>query len=849
MRKTLYASLLGTALLLGACAEQEAERPMLSDRPIAFSASIADDWNQTRSGSTISAATQTVTSDFRQPLYVHAVTTAGFEGDGTTTRGTKVTSLSEFSVSGYCYDAAGSQTVSDVQANFLNDDQITQGEGGLWLSSQPFYWPLAGYALDFYAYSPTTAATAVQDTQGPLKLTYSVNTTDIEAQTDLLTAKATGETFSKNATVSLEFHHALTAVQFVIGDNTVPGTLKSVKFEEVYTSGTLNTGTDQWTLSAAPDYAISFTDHSTSDEDLLTGTKTLLMIPQTFTSENQRIVVVVNDGVQDYTLAWNLKDSRWEANTTVIYRISTSELNVMQMGTVTFPTTWGTGDNTVTYPFKSAYEENDAIGVFAVDGAGKVINANVKYKYDGTAWVKDDTQTTFYPATYTFYAYYPYQADGLSGAPAVGTNVLTEGALPTVSQFFSAARTAWAPAATQNTDALINAQDLQYAQGTITDGTNVNFTMAHACELVAVELKTTTVPNRRYYLSSDANYTWNHDNNTTAVTASSTFDSWTPRLSSGKYYYIVQGAKTLAATGDDSWSWAVNGTENTYEAKAVKGVRGDQNGLVVTRWTLAVGDVFYSDGAISKTGSMFSARTPIGLVFATSTSATDSGHNWTHGYVLALKDASTSSMIWGIAGTNPTGRYISKTSNPSLINNKDGYTETQSIKTAGGTSFQANYPAAYYATRYSTALPSGKTSGWYLPSSGQWYDILYYLGGLQANGRPAYTYYDAFYVRWWKNDMNGQYSNCTTEFTTHINNLLNTVKNGNSNAVVGSIQTTGGEFYGGSGAAYWASTEYSTNSCYMATLFIEDNLGVDGRFGGQNYRDGKKMYVRSVLAF
>lgn len=569
MRKVLYKTVLGATLLMAACADQETVRPTLSDKPLVFSASVASDWNTTRSILRQNAAEA---QELGHGLYLHTVVAPGFGQRDKVTRGTKVLDLTEFSVSGYSYDAGHSQTVSDVQANFINNEQITyKEEGGQWLSSQPFYWPLSGYALDFYAYSPTAAATVVPNVNGPMQLSFEVNTDDIEAQTDLLVAKATDQTFAKNAIVDLEFQHALTAVQFVLGTDIVPGTIKSIKLEEVYTTGTLNTGTGVWTLVDAPDYTISFISHDTSDDDLLTGEKTLLMIPQEFTSENQRIVVVVNDGVQDYTLSHVLKGTAWEANTTVTYKITTSELNMMTMGTVTFPTTWGTGANSVTYPFKSTYAENDAIGVFAVDGAGKVVNANVKYRYNGTAWVKDDTQNTFFPPTFTFYAYYPYQ-ETLTDAPAKGSNVLVEEQMPTATQFFNGARGAWAPAAEQNTEAAINAQDLQYAQGVVTNGTTVDFTMAHTMGLAAVTLGTKSVPNIRYFNYSTGNKIWDTEE-LTEVTASSTFSGNIPLQVSDTYYYIVNGSGTLQGASTDIYAAKAleielaSGTYGTFEAE------------------------------------------------------------------------------------------------------------------------------------------------------------------------------------------------------------------------------------------------------------------------------------------
>ena len=130
-RNKLYMTILGAVLLFGACAEKEGERPALSDKPLTFTASMATDWNgaQPTRGTVLQTASRELESDFNRPLYLHTVTTAGFKDDGEATmmtRGTQVSAITEFSVSGYCYNKDGNQTVSDVQPNFLNDHQVTK---------------------------------------------------------------------------------------------------------------------------------------------------------------------------------------------------------------------------------------------------------------------------------------------------------------------------------------------------------------------------------------------------------------------------------------------------------------------------------------------------------------------------------------------------------------------------------------------------------------------------------------------------------------------------------------------------------------------------------------------------
>ena len=142
-----------------------------------------------------------------------------------------------------------------------------------------------------------------------------------------------------------------------------------------------------------------------------------------------------------------------------------------------------------------------------------------------------------------------------------------------------------------------------------------------------------------------------------------------------------------------------------------------------------IGECLFSDGTWGAPVNNPS-KTPIALIFSTATSITDQGHGWSHGYAMALKNASTQCNWNAVNGPcNPTGVLSSnKGSREAEIADKDGYTYTQSIN-------NSSYPAGYAAaTTYSTMVtPPSNTSGWYLPSYGQWYDIIVNIGGISSN--------------------------------------------------------------------------------------------------------------------
>ena len=235
-----------------------------------------------------------------------------------------------------------------------------------------------------------------------------------------------------------------------------------------------------------------------------------------------------------------------------------------------------------------------------------------------------------------------------------------------------------------------------------------------------------------------------------------------------------------------------------------------------------IGDYYYNDGTwgsiAEHTNSTASA---IGVIFSNSTSNIDKGHSWTHGYAMALTNASIAAT-WGIYNqdTPLENLDISVSGWKYASNLKDGYTNTQKIKNTYEP-LETNYPAFYYAVNYNTTYPV-ISSGWYLASIGQWYDICVNLGKISET--PDNSYYNG--VIW-----HSMSSNC-------INNI---------NADLKILENLGYRISKFSiGEKYWTSTESdSTNAFY---IYFADVLYID-----QNIDDGLRKngswIIRPVIAF
>ena len=208
-----------------------------------------------------------------------------------------------------------------------------------------------------------------------------------------------------------------------------------------------------------------------------------------------------------------------------------------------------------------------------------------------------------------------------------------------------------------------------------------------------------------------------------------------------RYAYTI----TVKANGIDvqsvtSGTWVANGEENVTSKRVKQSFTADE---------LKIGDYFYSDGTwsdgglrkIYTDGSMKIAspkpapeegKTVVGIVFQTDKSRIGAkekeklgGEDKAHGLVMALKNATTDQR-WGPFGQDEgLTKCVTKADD---YNDISGYGNCEHIRTNRG-NFD-NYPAFKAAYDYNTTCPvSATTTGWYLPASGQWWNILQNLGG------------------------------------------------------------------------------------------------------------------------
>ena len=344
--------LMGTALLMTtACSEDLASVFSPRDNKIRFTANADETVDQTTRGM---AENRVVAFEGTQPSHPLFLSTEVTQRPAVT-RGTRVESaagLTSFGVSAI----KTSQNVTDEQfaeatPDFFYNLEATRNASDVFEIAQDYFWPSSSEKLFFYAYAPygdSNVQISDQDAGGAQKVSFTVDT-NVANQVDLMTANTETTDFlsasgsTNKSAVPLSFHHELTAIRFVIGEQWLAGSIKSVGIYNVHGKGTMTIGANdasKWVwknkagndVAATDDFVLTVDKSGLSgdeDEEFIDDTDLyFLMIPQSFDdNDDAYIEVKYQDNSYEYTVTAPLKgQAAWTRNTTVTYAISSHEL-------------------------------------------------------------------------------------------------------------------------------------------------------------------------------------------------------------------------------------------------------------------------------------------------------------------------------------------------------------------------------------------------------------------------------------------------------------------------------------------------------------------------------------------
>lgn len=394
--------------------------------------------------------------------------------------------------------------------------------------------------------------------------------------------------------------------------------------------------------------------------------------------------------------------------------------------------------------YTTEFTEGDACGFYMVRG-GKPVYSNVKLTAEkdaatgGIMWKTDGTTLAAGMDGESYYLYYPYQADmaGKTATPA-------EGAVMTDAEFFKPLIDGWQPGDDQSTHTAYTASDLMTAGGSTTGTGNtihLSFAMKHRMALAVIEMPKTV------YKFIDANV----PDYTVGAEATFTGTAKPLRMADGTYRYLVHSSMPTIEGCYDGGN-----REFTITTSASHPVVGEYKRYKVDGAAETIKNVTYAESGIARIGDFYctkdngttgylipkeadettvQAATVVGIVFQTDKSRIGQaeknalgGKDKVHGLVMSVKNIATR-QAWSLFHKDE-GLTTCKTKADNY-NDISGYGNCEHIRTNRG-NFDS-YPAFKAAYDYNTTCPvPATTTGWYLPASGQWWDILQNLGGCPA---------------------------------------------------------------------------------------------------------------------
>ena len=373
------------------------------------------------------------------------------------------------------------------------------------------------------------------------------------------------------------------------------------------------------------------------------------------------------------------------------------------------------------------FTSGDQIGVLQV-----ITPSNGEKQYNAYCFTLDDKgnwtseETLLHQSGHvTYVAYYPY----VEIADAEALDAYIAGFVPRQNQL---------------TYADYTNSDLMKGEG-IVSGTTLNVTLQHLMSLLIME-----VPMGKCSTTKDGKVKYHSGVTTYAPPAITWEEGKIPyqTVNDDKVFrYLTKPATDMTLKGSylyysGTQKFEVNAGNEELSAAKYRLWKIDEGVTPPATREVKVGDYYMNDGTIVPGDASIVPEGCIGIVFQTDAarmSPAEIAEGWTHGYVMALTNAGKDSK-WGQGSTEgaiPESPFATRINTfKGMYEDIEGYQKTHYMLDAheGDVSFQDVNGAFYQTQQYGESIETAQfkapqsTSGWYLPSIGQWWDILDNLG-------------------------------------------------------------------------------------------------------------------------
>ena len=500
----------------------------------------------------------------------------------------------------------------------------------------------------------------------------------------------------------------------------------------------------------------------------------------------------------------------------------------------------------------ATFNTGDAIGIFIVkDGA--IIDGvnNMKFTYQAATadvearWTPPAGSQIYYYAGATYIAYFPY-TNGVTIDPSQSTaDIIVSLSNNALLQ----------PTADQSTAASYAASDLMTASGTPVTGSSdaetiltLNFTHSY-CQLTVVPRiakgciapvgggftyragSKAPVPDvnvRDVVINGVPAYRVTADESYRVIVKPTSASSQMQGSSTSEEAAMVFTSDVYADGFAAGNSYRVN-SDSPFAVEGQDGTRPLAPGDFVFHGTNGI-EVYPGNGVLEG-GKIPGYTQAIGIVVTCDKSRmTDkacSDNSWNHAYVMGLEDCG-SELNWGPSWSSDEDVLPNMTRANGAENDMNGYAETEAMLAERASKGDlGNYDTFKAINDYRTSNPvpsdlSDKRSPWFIPSVGQWFDVMANLCGRSPK---------TFRVDDSENWIDSDYG---TEMWNKINNQLNKV-----NKPLTLILFNSGVFF-------MCSSEGEGGLCWNAIwMGNRVSLMLSSKSSGQNY----KPVVRPFFAF
>ena len=403
--------------------------------------------------------------------------------------------------------------------------------------------------------------------------------------------------------------------------------------------------------------------------------------------------------------------------------------------------------------FKMEFVDGDSIGVFAIkDGAimDNIDNAKLVYNMSSGSWNPVGNGTLYWYDGVSYVAYYPYRKNitidlskGMDGAIAslTGNEKLQ-------------------PSKDQSTKEKHTVSDLLIATGVPTTGNSsgiiLNLQFKHQFTLLVLQPQAYI----GCFAPENAGFVYHKESRilgTDSAAINVNLNGITPyQIDSVKFCAIVPSQKNARITGSYVTADGRNNTNTkiNYSGSSITFASGKCYTLKVispvpgkgsTERKLYPGDFVFQnetekrieihpgDGMLEENGKIYDYQNAIGMVITCdSKKMTDikcNENGWNHAYVMGFENLGTGR--WG-GMERVEERITPMTKDDEIEKNMNGYSETEQMLKNYTANVQGSYSAFESIRKYRDCnkIPDGlNRSPWFVPSIGQWFDMLVNICG------------------------------------------------------------------------------------------------------------------------